>query len=64
METAYGISIREMSKPNFLNTMQEFNTDTITDETCELLDPYLEMDDFTMESAAKASGNVAGGVFQ
>jgi len=60
METSYANAIRVMSQSSFLSEMKGFNTDCITDETCELLEPYLEMDDFTMESAAKASGNVAG----
>jgi dynein heavy chain len=49
-----------MNDPKFLDVLKNFDTDTITDETCELLYPYLEMDDFTTEMAAKASGNVAG----
>lgn len=49
-----------MGDPKFLDALKAFDTDTITDETCELLYPYLEMDDFTTEMAAKASGNVAG----
>jgi len=40
--------------------MKHFNTDTITEETCELLFVYQEMDDFNTETAAKASGNVSG----
>lgn len=57
---SWGTSARMMGQPKFLEEMKAFNTDTITDETCELLFPYMEMDDFTLESAAKASGNVAG----
>jgi len=58
--SSYDKSVKMMSDSKFLTTLKAFNTDTITEETCELLDPYLEMDDFTTEMAAKASGNVAG----
>lgn len=46
--------------PTMLEMLQTFDTDTITDETCELLYPYTEMDDFTFEFASKAAGAVAG----
>eukprot|EP00658_Telonema_sp_P-2_P057198 TRINITY_DN4564_c0_g1_i1.p1 TRINITY_DN4564_c0_g1~~TRINITY_DN4564_c0_g1_i1.p1 ORF type:complete len:548 (+),score=216.81 TRINITY_DN4564_c0_g1_i1:198-1841(+) len=49
-----------MNDPKLLDILKGFETDTITDETCELMYPYLEMDDFNVEMAAKASGNVAG----
>jgi len=57
---SWGTSAKMMGQAKFLDEMKAFNTDTITDETCELLFPYMEMDDFTLEAAAKASGNVAG----
>ena len=34
--------------------------DTINDETVELLTPYLRMEDYTLESAKKVCGDVAG----
>ncbi len=34
--------------------------DTINEETVELMKPYIEMEDFTLESAKKVSGDVAG----
>lgn len=60
MVASYDIAFKTMSHPKFLDNMKAFNTDTITDETCELMMPYLDMDDFTSEMAKKASGNVAG----
>ena len=34
--------------------------DTINDETVELLQPYIQMEDYTLESAKKSCGDVAG----
>ena len=51
-----------MAHPKFLEQLQSFDTDTITDETCELMFPYLEMDDFEYEAARNASGDIAGKV--
>ena len=37
-----------------------FWQDLINEETVELLMPYLEMEDYTMENAKKVCGDVAG----
>jgi len=58
--SSWVLAAKIMKQPKFLDEMKTFNTDTITEETCELLYPYIEMDDFNKETAAKASGNVAG----
>jgi dynein heavy chain len=49
-----------MGDSSFLQCLMDFPKEQITDETCELLEPYLSAADFTFASAQKASGNVAG----
>lgn len=44
----------------FVNRIFDFDRDSITDEVCELLAPYLDQPDFTFESVASASQAVAG----
>jgi dynein heavy chain len=49
-----------MSASGFLQTLVQFPKDTINAETVELMEPYLRMEDFNMESAKKVCSNVAG----
>jgi len=51
-----------MSQSNFLLSLQSFAKDTINDEMVELLAPYLEMEDYNMETAKRVSnGCIPGG---
>ena len=49
-----------MSESTFLAQLQSFPKETITDEDCELLMPYVEHSLFSAEAAAKASGLAVG----
>ena len=49
-----------MGQSTFLNNLLGFPKDMINEEMAELLLPYLNMEDFNLESAKKVCGNVAG----
>jgi dynein heavy chain len=51
---------RMMGDSGFLKALMDFPKELITDETCELLEPYFSAPDYNFEAARKASGNVAG----
>ena len=54
--TSYCIFLSQMmSQSNFLSSLQSFPKDTINDEMVELLAPYLEMEDYNMETAKRVS---------
>ena len=44
----------------FITTIINHQKDTINEEMCELLEPYFAAEDYNLETAKKASGDVAG----
>lgn len=53
-------SLKMMAQSTFLNNLLNFPRDSIIEETIELMEPYLNMEDYTLECAKKVCGNVAG----
>ncbi|XP_076617159.1 dynein axonemal heavy chain 5 isoform X1 [Chaetodon auriga] len=53
-------AMKLMQNAAFLSMLLNFSKDSITEEVVELLAPYLDMEDYNLESAKRICGNVAG----
>lgn len=53
-------SLKVMAGVNFLTSLLEFKKDNINEETIELIEPYIKMEDYDMENAKRVASNVAG----
>ncbi|KAM6971581.1 LOW QUALITY PROTEIN: dynein axonemal heavy chain 8-like [Tautogolabrus adspersus] len=53
-------AMKLMQNSSFLSMLLNFSKDSITEEMVELIAPYLDMDDYNLESAKRICGNVAG----
>ncbi|XP_055935203.1 dynein axonemal heavy chain 8-like isoform X2 [Argiope bruennichi] len=57
---SWEMSLKVMSSGAFLGNLQAFPKDNINNEMVELMEPYISMPDYTLESALKTCGQVAG----
>uniref|UniRef100_A0A6Q2YIW6 AAA+ ATPase domain-containing protein n=1 Tax=Esox lucius TaxID=8010 RepID=A0A6Q2YIW6_ESOLU len=53
-------ALKLMQQSGFLSMLLNFSKDSITEEVVELLAPYLDMEDYNLDSAKRICGNVAG----
>ena len=60
MKPSWNEALRLLSHTNFLHELLNFPKDTINEESLELLEPYLRMNDYNMTNAKRVCSDVAG----
>uniref|UniRef100_UPI00358ECCF5 dynein axonemal heavy chain 8 n=1 Tax=Myxine glutinosa TaxID=7769 RepID=UPI00358ECCF5 len=60
LKTSWEEALKVMSGGAFLQSLQTFSKDSINAETVDLLGPYMQRADYTLEEAKKVCSNVAG----
>ena len=53
VKPSWSCALKVLSGNTFLQSLQHFNKDTINDEVVELLEPYFDMPDYSLEVAKK-----------
>ena len=57
---SWGDALKVMASTTFLRQLLDFPKDSINDETVELLEPYLTMEDYNMSTTKRVCRDVSG----